>query len=53
MIQATEAIKYITGIGVLLAGRLLTFNALKMEFRTVKVKRNDMCSACGRKKKKL
>lgn len=38
-IQATEAIKLITGIGETLAGRLLLFDALRMTFRTLKVHR--------------
>ena len=39
-IQATEAIKLIIGAGQTLAGRLLLFDALTMEFRTVKVRRD-------------
>jgi molybdopterin/thiamine biosynthesis adenylyltransferase len=38
-IQATEAIKLITGAGETLAGRLLMFDALRMTFRTLKVPR--------------
>ena len=38
-IQAVEAIKLITGAGETLAGRLLLFDALRMEFRTMKVRR--------------
>ncbi|MEK7298764.1 MAG: HesA/MoeB/ThiF family protein [Candidatus Margulisiibacteriota bacterium] len=37
-IQATEALKYITGVGELLTNRMLIFNAKTMHFRTVKVK---------------
>ena len=37
LIQATEAIKIITGIGDPLDGRLLVFNALKMKFRELKL----------------
>jgi molybdopterin/thiamine biosynthesis adenylyltransferase len=40
-IQATEAIKYLTGIGELLVNRILMFNALTMEFRTVDVKKTE------------
>ena len=36
-LQATEAIKYITGAGDLLSGYLLTYNALKNEFRKIKL----------------
>ncbi|HEX6085464.1 MAG TPA: molybdopterin-synthase adenylyltransferase MoeB [Thermoanaerobaculia bacterium] len=38
-LQATEAIKLLTGIGETLAGRLLLFDALSMTFRTMKLKR--------------
>jgi len=40
VLQATEAIKIITGIGTTLKGRLLLYNALDLTFRTVKVRRN-------------
>ena len=40
-IQAAEALKYITGAGELLTNRILTFDALTMEFRTVKVKQTQ------------
>lgn len=46
-IQATEAIKYILGIGNLLTGYLLTYDALKMEFRKIKVSKRKDCKACG------
>ncbi len=47
-LQAMEAIKYITGTGELLTGYLLTFNALKMEFRKIKLpKPNGKCAVCG------
>jgi adenylyltransferase/sulfurtransferase len=46
-IQATEAIKQIVGIGDALAGRLLLVDALGMEFRIVKVRRNPKCPLCG------
>ncbi|MCT0213797.1 MULTISPECIES: molybdopterin-synthase adenylyltransferase MoeB [unclassified Synechococcus] len=38
MIQATEAVKIITGIGTSLSGRLLLFDALKMSFRELKLR---------------
>jgi adenylyltransferase/sulfurtransferase len=38
-LQATEAIKLITGVGETLAGRLLLFDALRMSFRTMNVRR--------------
>jgi molybdopterin/thiamine biosynthesis adenylyltransferase len=46
-IQATEAIKYILGIGELLHGYLLTYDALKMAFRKVKIPRRPGCQVCG------
>ncbi len=46
-IQATEAIKYLTGIGEMLTGRLLTFDALRMRFREVPVSKNPRCPACA------
>jgi adenylyltransferase/sulfurtransferase len=46
-IQATEAIKMITGVGDPLVGRLLIFDALEMDFTTVKIKRDPECPVCG------
>ena len=46
-LQATEAIKLILGIGTPLIGRLLLVNALDAEFRSVRVRRNPLCPACG------
>jgi adenylyltransferase/sulfurtransferase len=46
-IQATEAIKLLTGIGESLIGRLLLVDALRMHFRTVRVRRDPGCPACG------
>ncbi len=46
-IQAVEAIKLILGIGEPLVNRLLLFDALSMEFRTVKVRRDPKCPVCG------
>ncbi|HEX2768957.1 MAG TPA: ThiF family adenylyltransferase, partial [Geobacteraceae bacterium] len=47
MIQATEALKYLLGMGELLASRLLIYDALAMTFRTVQVPRNRHCPICG------
>jgi sulfur-carrier protein adenylyltransferase/sulfurtransferase len=47
--QATEAVKIILGKGELLIGRLLLYDALKMDFRTVKFRRNPKCPVCGDK----
>jgi sulfur-carrier protein adenylyltransferase/sulfurtransferase len=46
-IQATEAIKLILGIGETLVGRLLLVDALGMQFRTMKIRRDPTCPACG------
>jgi molybdopterin/thiamine biosynthesis adenylyltransferase len=47
-IQATEAVKYLAGLEEgLLTDRLLTYDAKSMKFRTVEVKRNMNCAACG------
>lgn len=46
-IQATEALKYLLGIGDLLTGRLLTYSALRMSFREVALRPNPACPACG------
>jgi adenylyltransferase/sulfurtransferase len=47
IIQATEVIKLILGIGDSLAGRLLLIDALGMNFRTLKLRKNPLCPACG------
>jgi adenylyltransferase/sulfurtransferase len=46
-IQATEAIKLVLGIGDTLAGRLLLVNALTMDFRTMRLRKDPQCPACG------
>ena len=46
-IQAMEAIKLIVGIGEPLAGRLLLFDALAVDFREVRVRRDPNCVVCG------
>ena len=47
VIQATEAIKLILGAGEPLIGRLLLVDALAMNFRTLKLRKNPECPACG------
>ncbi len=47
VIQATEVIKLILGIGEPLIGRLLLVDALGMQFRTLKLRKNPDCPACG------
>lgn len=46
-IQAAEALKFITGAGRILANTLLSFEALSMNFRKVKLRRNPGCALCG------
>ncbi len=46
-IQATETVKLILGIGETLIGRLLLVDALNMEFRVVRARRNPACPLCG------
>lgn len=46
-IQATEAVKLLIGQGEPLVGRLLLYDALAMNFREFKVKRNPKCPICG------
>jgi len=45
--QAAEALKLIAGIGTSLSGRLLLLDALTMEWRTVRLKRDAACAVCG------
>ena len=46
-IQSTEVFKQILGIGDPLVGRLLLVDALSMEFRTMKLRRDPACPLCG------
>jgi molybdopterin/thiamine biosynthesis adenylyltransferase/rhodanese-related sulfurtransferase/molybdopterin converting factor small subunit len=47
MIQATEAIKLILGVGEPLIGRFLIYDALRMRFRELKLKKDPDCPVCG------
>ncbi len=47
LIQATETIKLVTGVGEPLYGRLLQYDALRMEFNEFRVKKDGACSVCG------
>ncbi len=47
MVQATETVKLILGKGDPLIGRLLTFDALGMRFREVRLRRDPRCPLCG------
>jgi sulfur-carrier protein adenylyltransferase/sulfurtransferase len=46
-IQVTEAIKLLTGIGEPLVGRLMVYDALEMNYRSVKVRKDPNCVLCG------
>jgi molybdopterin/thiamine biosynthesis adenylyltransferase/rhodanese-related sulfurtransferase len=48
-LQATEAIKILLGKGTTLAGRLLTYDSLKMKFRELRLRRDPSCPVCGPK----
>ena len=45
--QAAEALKLISGIGEALTGRLLLLDALSMEWRTIRFKKDAGCAVCG------
>ncbi|MDR3264017.1 MAG: HesA/MoeB/ThiF family protein [Clostridiales bacterium] len=48
-LQAMEAVKYLTGVGQPLTGRLLTYDALKAEFRTIPLPSDTTaCAVCGK-----
>ena len=47
VIQATETVKLLAGIGEPLVGRLLLVDALTMQFRTVRLRKDPRCPACG------
>ena len=46
-LQATEAMKWVLGIGELSVNSLLTYNAMNLSFRKISLKRNHKCSICG------
>jgi adenylyltransferase/sulfurtransferase len=46
-VQATETLKLLLGIGESLAGRLLLLDALAMEWRAIKLKKDPQCPVCG------
>jgi adenylyltransferase/sulfurtransferase len=49
LIQATETLKLILGIGEPLVGKLIIFNSLDMGFRKVNVPKDKNCPVCGEK----
>ena len=46
-LQALETIRFLTGSGELLTGRLLTFDGLDMYFQTIPLKKDPNCAVCG------
>jgi len=46
-IQVNEAIKLLTGIGDPLVGKLMIYDALEMEYRKLKVRKDPSCALCG------
>jgi adenylyltransferase/sulfurtransferase len=49
LVQATEVLKLILGIGTSLLNRLLLYDALEMRFRELKLRRDPQCPLCGDK----
>ena len=47
--QAAEALKLLAGAGDPLVGRLLLLDALKMEWRSVRLQRDPACAVCARR----
>jgi molybdopterin/thiamine biosynthesis adenylyltransferase/rhodanese-related sulfurtransferase len=47
LVQATEAVKVLLGVGRPLVGRLLTYDALDMAFQEFRVRRDPRCAVCG------
>ena len=47
-IQATEAIKLLTGIGEPLVGGLMVYDALEMDYRKIRVRKDPECPLCGK-----
>ena len=50
IIQATEVIKFITGMGKLLENRLLIYDGMELSFKEFRLNRNPACSECGKVK---
>jgi adenylyltransferase/sulfurtransferase len=47
LIQATEVVKLVLGIGEPLVGRLMLYDALSMQFREMRIRRDPACPVCG------
>jgi adenylyltransferase/sulfurtransferase len=48
-VQAAEALKVVAGLGDTLRGRLLLLDALRMEWRSIRLKRDPACVVCGKR----
>ena len=48
VVEATEAIKLVLGLGETLVGKLLIYDALNMEFQKLDIRKNPDCPVCGR-----
>jgi len=46
-LEATEALKHITGIGTLAIGRLVVYDGERMQFDSVMLKRSPACTVCS------
>ncbi len=53
VLQATEAVKVLLGIGETLSGRLLIYDALGAKFRELKLRRDPQCVVCSDRNKKI
>ena len=53
VLQATEALKFLLGIGDSLSGRLLIYDALATKFRELKLRRDPQCVVCSDREKKI
>ena len=49
LVQATQVLKLILGRGSSLAGRLLVYDALDLDFRVLNLQKNSACPLCGEK----
>jgi molybdopterin/thiamine biosynthesis adenylyltransferase len=47
VLQATEVLKVLLGLGETLAGKLLYFDAIRMDFQKMEIRRNETCAVCG------
>lgn len=50
LLQSTEAVKLLTGVGEPLIGKLVLYDALSVSFRTIRLEKNPACPVCGQKK---